>query len=93
MLSTGELLRNGSENIVTNLPGCDNNIASVTANEYPTLYFQAFSTGAPSPNLHGADICAKLLLGCTTNTLDRAISAPLPVTVPVLFNTFSTGAA
>ena len=42
----------GSLNTVTNFPGLASNIASVTANGYASLIFQAFSTGEPSLNFH-----------------------------------------
>ena len=53
LLSTlGVVIFVGSEYIVANSPGFASSNASTIANGYSTEYFHAFSTGAPSPNLH-----------------------------------------
>ena len=41
----------GLLNVDTNLPGLESNNACATAKGYADVIFQAFSTGAPSPNL------------------------------------------
>ena len=90
MSKTGAVILIGSENEVTNLPGLDKNNASTTAKGYPQLYFHAFSTGAPSPNLH--TLSTVLSVDAVTSTeLDTATRGPVSVTEPVLFFTGSTG--
>ena len=84
----------GSAKTVANFPGLESNNAVVIANGYDELYFQAFSTGAPSPNIHSLSKLSATFVNVIAKLLDTAlVTLDDSVTVPLLLLVVSNGVA